>query len=704
MTHIKLCQRMLFFLSAVCLALAAMPLYAQDAADTIGADPEITIEFHVIGFATDQSATEQLQQVAQASGGQYYDAQDQQGLEEALSEGVGIASTGTVSAEIEPNDIFGKANTIRATGSVSGAITPQRDVDWYALDVNHHGRLEVTVTDVPAELDIVFRVWNSNRDVTHGWFSPLSMGGDTVGVANLAAPGRYYLEVRDGNDDAESVSPYSLRTVFTPAADTFEPNDRFGSATPVEPDTVLVANILPQGDVDWYCTEVDHQGELQVAISNVPEDMDITFRVWNANRDVYAGWFYPLAPGGNTEAFVDLPAPGRYCLEVRDNNDNASSIQPYTMETVFTPAPDALEPNNTFGAAALVDIDSSFYANILPQGDVDWYAFDAPHQGELRILVTEVPENMDITYRVWDANRDVYAGWYNPLAPGGDTEAIVDLPSAGRYFLEVRDAGDNARAIEPYLLNLSFTPAMDIFEPNQTFGSAAVIAVDGSIKANILPKGDVDWYAFDVPHHGELQLSVTDVPQAMDIAFRVWTANRDVYDGWFRPLAPGGDTNAIVDLPEPGRYYIELRDNNNDARSIEPYTLSSKFMPAPDANEPNNESSQATPLIAGEPVLGNILPRGDVDWYRIEALGADELSVVISEVPPELDINFRVRDEESKVIGGWFAPLAPGGNTEAIINLPGAGTYFIEVQDGRNDARSIQPYVITASLSDARNP
>lgn len=698
MINRKLTRAVLLLLFAGCLLYTAQPAYAQEAESTTITGPEIVIEFHVIGFATDESATQQLEQVAQAAGGQYYDAEDQQGLEAALSEGVGVASAGIVSAESEPNNIFGKPNLIRATGTTSGAITPQGDADWYAFDIGHHGRLETTITNVPQDMDIVFRVWNSNRDVTHGWFNPLAAGGDTFGVADLASPGRYYLEVRDGSDDTESVNPYSLRTVFTPAADTFEPNNRFGSATPIEPDSTLVANILPEDDADWYSMEVDHHGELQVAITDVPEDMDITFRVWNANRDVFAGWYNPLAPGGNTEAFVDLPSPGRYYLELRDGGDNASSIEPYTLVTSFTPAADALEPNNMFGTAKPIGTDSSFPANILPEDDADWYAFDAPHHGELRVAVTEVPEGMDVNYRLWDANRDVYAGWYSPLAPGGNTEAIIDLRAAGRYFLEVRDGGDNARSIEPYTVTLSYTSAVDPYEPNPTFGSAAPISVDGSFEANILPEDDIDWYSFEVPHHGELQLNVTNVPQALDIVYRVWTANRDVWADWARPLSPGGDTNAIVDLPEPGRYFLELRDNNDDGRAIEPYTLNSRFTPAPDANEPNNELAAATPIQAGQPVQGNILPRGDADWYAIEAPGPNELAVVISNVAPELDINYRVWDTESRVIDGWFAPLSAGGNTEAITNLPEAGTYYIEVRDGSDDARSIQPYVITATL------
>jgi len=38
----------------------------------------------------------------------------------------------------------------------------------------------------------------------------------------------------------------------------------------------------------------------------------------------------------------------------------------------------------------------------------------------------------------------------------------------------------------------------------------------------------VDWYRIIVSHHGELKVTVGNVPSTLDIQFRVWNQERDV--------------------------------------------------------------------------------------------------------------------------------------------------------------------------------
>ena len=104
---------------------------------------------------------------------------------------------------------------------------------------------------------------------------------------------------------------------------------------------------------------------------------------------------------------------------------------------------------------------TSIAATILPQGDSDWYRVSVDEQGALDVAITGVPANLDIHFPGVDAERQVMSDWYAPLAPGGDTKATVDLPTGGSYVLEVHDGRDDARAIEPYLLQVTFTPTQD---------------------------------------------------------------------------------------------------------------------------------------------------------------------------------------------------------------------------------------------------
>ncbi len=561
------------------LLLTSLPVHAQSTPPATAPGDEIVIDFHIIGFDTNPATTAQLQAIAAAAGGQYYDASSQQELETALGAGMGVSpATSSVSTEeVEPNDRIGDATPIAATGSVGGAIAVQNDGDWYTFGVKNHGELQVRIGNVAPELDLVFRIYDAEFAWTHGWFSPLAKGGETLATADLPVAGQYYLEVRDGNNDAASSTQYFLETIFTPAPDTQEPNNSIGRATPLGANAMVRANILPKGDHDWYAIDVDHHGALTVAIDEAASDLDMNFRVHNGNMEWTDGWFAPLAAGGAVTATVDLPAAGRYYLDVTDGNDNARAIQPYRLTTQFTPAPDGFEPNNRLAQATPLTLDTPLTANILPRGDSDWFYLDVAHQGQLDVTVAGVPSNLAIAFRRFGPDGNWIDGWFNPLAEGGDTTASMDLAEPGRYYLEVVDNNNDQRAIEPYTLLATFAPTVDPFEPNNTIGRATPLAFGSAIQATILPQNDADWYAVTAPEAGVLNISVTDAPANLDINFRVLNRHAEWTDGWFAPLAVGGDTVAEVKVADAGVYLIEVRDGNNDARALDPYTFQVDF-------------------------------------------------------------------------------------------------------------------------------
>lgn len=607
-----------------------------------------------------------------------------------------IAPTG--GTDSEPNNRISKATPIGASVDLSGTIDPVRDIDWYHLKVGHQGELKIRLAPSAGDQDLIVRVWNDDIDAISGWLKPEARGAETSGFVDLPRAGDYWLEVRDNYDDAGSASAYRLSTRFTPSADRREPNNKFGDAAPIPTGTEFPANILPVRDIDWYRIDIDQHGQLELWIEDVIEPQDLIVRVWNANKDALTGWYKPPRKGATTEVLADLPAPGPYWLEVRDNYDDARAIQPYRLRSTFTPSADRFEPNNSFALATDIEPDGTLPATILPVRDIDWYVLNVDHHGELRVDLTEVQDAQDLILRVWTGNKDALTGWYKPEAKGADTNAVIDLPSAGRYWLEVRDNYDDARAIEPYRLTSGFTPSKDQTEPNNRFADAAVIKPNDELLATILPLRDIDWYAFEVPHHGELRLSLTEVQEALDLILRVWTDDKDALTGWYKPERKGADTTAVVDLPDAGHYWIEVRDNYDDARAIEPYRLTSGFTESADRFEPNNSFGKAKPLSVGSTLQATILPRGDIDWYRLDVGGETKLSVLVDQVAPELDIVVRVWNADRRAISGWFKPEAKGGNTEGSVQLPEAGRYRIEVRDNYDDARTLTPYRLKVGI------
>src|SRR4051794_30343062 len=170
-----------------------------------------------------------------------------------------------------------------------------------------------------------------------------------------------------------------------PSTSDGEPNNSYGTATPIDVASTIQGTITPSDDEDWYTLNVDHQGELKIAITNVAPELTIDVRVWNADKSTVSDWFAPLSAGGDTSAVVDLIEAGQYYLEVADDQGNAQSDQPYSLQTTFTSTADTSEPNNDYGSAPPIEIGQPLQANILPANDEDWYNFEVAKQGELTL-------------------------------------------------------------------------------------------------------------------------------------------------------------------------------------------------------------------------------------------------------------------------------------------------------------------------------
>lgn len=594
-------------------------------------------------------------------------------------------------AEAAVNNTYGTAQPLPLASEVGAQILPRGDADWYLVEVPTAGELRVLADPAPAELDLFARVWDANHAVVVDWQGASRPGGALDARFALPGPGRYWIETSDGYNDQESATPFKLAVDFTAADDPFEPNNALGAASPLPATADLLATIYPRTDADWFKLWVSEPGLLTVTATKVPEALDIAMRVWNLDGQVVEDWAVPARLGGDTLLEAEIAEPGIYMIETADSYSDAASVLPFTLNVAFSPVADLDEPNNIFGEAAIVAPTGERTLAIFPRGDADWLALDIDHPGELRLAVTESPETLDVYLRVWTADKAVLKDWFGPPRIGGDVDDFADLPSPGRYFIEIVDGSNDQASRDLFKLALTFTPEPDQYEPNNGAAAAAPLTPGGQILFNILPRTDADWFRVESPSGGELSVVIGESPENLDLYYRVWDASHQVVRDWIAPFRKGGDTEGFADLPRPGSYFIEVADGSNDDRSVVPAILSTVFTPIADTTEPNNTFGQAALLKLGEPIEANILPQGDADWYLIEAPAAGFFFVTVVQVDETLDIAVRLWDAEATP-GNWVVPPRPGGVTEAEFSVPAAGLYRLEVADSYNDARSKNPF------------
>jgi hypothetical protein len=478
---------------------------------------------------------------------------------------------------LEPNDKINLAKHLPLDGTAQLSILPRGDQDWFKYTTDAPGSLLVSLTGVPENIDGTFRLLNSDGVELYYWVTAPRPGGDTVAVFDLPRPGVYYLTVVDNANDSRSPEPLTLTTRFAKSPDLYEPNDGMGQAMPVREQGEHTMAIFPKGDHDFLELNIVQPGELTVAIATPPENLDLTYRVLDGNGAEVQYWTVAPRPGGDLAGSVDFGKPGRYFLEFADSNNDATSIEPFNLALGFTASLDAFEPNDAIGSARVLTPGGEVPLTMFPRADADWFRVTVSDPGELAVTIDEGPANLDLTYRVVNTDWNELAYWVPPYSQGGLTEGFVDFPLAGTYFIEVRDGANDARSIEPATLQTMFTPTPGSNEPNNAFGEATPVNIEGETMAHILPRGDADWHVFYAPGPGELDVTIDEVPENLDISFRLLNADKAEIQYWIAAPRPGGETTGTVTIPSAGWYWMELRDGGDSDRSPSPFRVTRTF-------------------------------------------------------------------------------------------------------------------------------
>jgi len=473
----------------------------------------------------------------------------------------------------EPNDSFGTATEVPATLELAGTILPLGDVDRYAFTVERRGAVELRLDNVAAVLDPYVEIRNTENTVILGW-TPLTVrdGATEPLVVDLNYAGRYFIALSDGKGDARSDQPYRLHLRQFPG-DANEPNDSFGTPTEVAAEAELSGTIMPLGDVDRYTFTVARRGALELHLDAVAENLDPYVEIRNTENVVVLGWTpLTIRDGAAEPLVVDLKYAGRYFVALSDGKGDARSDKPYRLR-LHQLAGDENEPNDSIGTATPIAPDGSFTTSFMPSHDADWFRFEVDRPGMTELSFTDVPDAVSPAFALRNAENAVLINWTKPSVRDGGTQPFpLDLPAEGTYYLVLAAARGETRAVEPLHFHLRRHPA-DAHEPNPSVGTAAAVRLGAPFQGNVLPLGDGDWYRFEVPGAGTLDVHFPTVPDGMTPAFQVRNAESTIVLNTTTPKVRDGSTETVsIDLQEAGTYYLVVWDNAR-ARSIEPYTV-----------------------------------------------------------------------------------------------------------------------------------
>lgn len=359
-----------------------------------------------------------------------------------------------------------------------------------------------------------------------------------------------------------------------------------------------------------YQVSIPSPGEITIHINNWKSTLN-----WDIDYDrvyVYNSDGTPLS--GNTFASESDP----FLFHMIENNDGltfnvgqadtytisvhsgakwgwgTSTLQEYNMKVTAIYCDDANEPNDTLDSASIISVGHTINAYQWRQtntekvkDDEDWYKIAINSPGELKIeLVNWVAlYNWSLDHDklyVYNATGESigFAGgndFYSWMMGGGtDAEPVIikiNLTHAGDYYL--RFHAGSTTSISPYHFHTSFTPANDIYEPNDNFATATLIPDADvwyqafewrSLDSSMNVADDEDYYFFYAADAGEYSITMDGWIKIVN-----WNTNYDrlyIYDEFENPVGSSpytqflGTDPIIFNIPAAGKYYLRLHCGN----------------------------------------------------------------------------------------------------------------------------------------------
>lgn len=453
----------------------------------------------------------------------------------------------------EPNDELAGAALLAHHEQAAGLIWPRGDRDVYRVELARPGILRIDEAGAPFQR--LLRLFNAEGAlVREAGVEP----GKPVSMSVEVAAGTHYLSLQEWGDDAASLVPYRLSWSLLP-------DDDLGAADAPLTQTrrrlplgaSVGATLLPSADLDAYALELPSAGLLRLRARS---DRQLLLRVFDA-----AGRLLQergVEQDGLAELALQVAEPQGVFVSVEEWGRNAWSPAAYQLCSGFVAADEADRPvrNDTAASATPIASGESVAGTFLPLGDADTFAIDVDFPGHLQVDVLSPHQTL---VRIRDAGERQIA---ERGAEGGAEQRLRPEVGPGRYYIELREWGDNAASAQPYTLTVRHHPA----EPDEQWpvqGGAARALVEGVAQAYAIDHvGDVERFGFDVATPGKITISLAGPLQKL---LQVFDARNQALL-LERGFEAGAPARVEMEVKEPTRLILAVSEWGNNDSSAEP--------------------------------------------------------------------------------------------------------------------------------------
>jgi hypothetical protein len=337
-------------------------------------------------------------------------------------------------------------------------------------------------------------------------------------------------------------------------------------------------------------------------------------------------------------------------------------------------ANDGYEPNNSSSEAKKAEFAQTYQISLSPKKDYDYFKLSVTEPGYLQVNTENLPKPIDFGFTVSFFDSQ---GKKIPIATGDNALRV----QPGEYSFALSNQYERS---SPDLFNLkvNFLKEMDDFEPNNSLETARKISFDSPYTITLFPKKDYDYFKFNVPEPGYLELSSENLPKPIDFGFTVC-----FYDAQGKKLTAPANSN--IPRVTAGEYSLAIF-NQYERSSPEPFNIKLSFLKEMDDFEPNNSIEQVKDI----PPLGQkfslaLYPQEDVDIFRLKAESSGVFSLDLAEPGEGARIAIDFYDTEKK-------PLAT--NAKDILVKAG-NTYYALIRRGYEYTWGAKGFFLIADIA-----
>jgi hypothetical protein len=214
------------------------------------------------------------------------------------------------------------------------------------------------------------------------------------------------------------------------------------------------------------------------------------------------------------------------------------------------------------------------------------------------------------------------------------------------------------------------------FEPNENIWSATTIQTNTTTTAGITSPSDQDYFRIVTTTNTIFTATLTNLPLDYDLELLDAAGN---WVGGSGNWSNSNETITVNNLP-PGTYYLHVYGYAGNNTANQCYNLNVNTVPIAspciNANEPNDNTWNATSINPNSSISAGIGVNGDIDYYTFTTTTTGALNINLTNLPGDYDIELR-RVDGGQLIGSGTL----GGTSNENINVPSLppGTYLLKV-------------------------